>query len=86
MAAQSPDAGQLSASDVLDRYRREELPEFVGLPLEDVNQAGNFGDAPLHVASIRGRVDEVNALLSAGARVDARGQFGNTPLREAIGT
>lgn len=75
----------LTAPDVLARYVAEQLPEFVGLCLSDVNQVGNFGDTPLNVAAVHGRLDEVEALLDAGARIDARGELGNTALHEALG-
>jgi ankyrin repeat protein len=71
--------------EVLRRYKEEELPEFIGIPLENVNQAGNSGDRPLHVAATRGNLQEVAALVSGGADVNARGDLGNTPLHEAAG-
>ena len=63
----------------------EELPEFVGVPLDHVNQAGIFGDTPLHVAAMRGDLDEVAALLDGGAEVNARGELGDTALHLAVG-
>jgi uncharacterized protein len=69
--------------EVLHRYREEELPEFLGIPLEDVNQAGNSGDRPFHVATFRGSMDEIAALVAGGADVNAIGDLGNTPLHEA---
>jgi len=73
----------LTAMDVLRRYRDEQLPEFLGIALENVNQAGNSGDRPLHVAIIRGKMDEIVALVAGGADVNASGDLGNTPLHEA---
>src|ERR1700722_2525199 len=73
----------LTAMDVLRRYREEELPEFLGTALENVNQAGNSGDRPLHVAIFRGRMDEIAALVAGGADVNASGDLGNTPLHNA---
>jgi|SRR5271156_3035735 len=73
----------LTAMEVLHRYREEELPEFLGIPLKDVNQAGNSGDRPLHVAIFRGNMDEIVALVAGGADVNAIGDLGNTPLHEA---
>jgi hypothetical protein len=37
-------SGQLTAADVLRRYKEEDLPAFCEIHLEDVNQVGNFGD------------------------------------------
>lgn len=73
----------MTADDVLRRYREEDLPEFVGLALSDVNQVGNFGDSPLKVASVRGSLEEVLALLDGGAALDTRGEHGFTALHHA---
>lgn len=78
------DPKNLTAADVLRRYKDEELPAFVEIPLEDVNQVGNFGDRPLHVASVRGNMEEIVALVAAGADVNAPGDLANTPLHEAV--
>jgi hypothetical protein len=75
----------LTASQVLRRYKDEDLPAFCEIPLEDVNQVGNFGERPLHVASSRGIMEEIAALVEAGAEVNAPGNVGNTPLHEAVG-
>jgi len=73
----------LTALEVLRRYREEELPEFLGITLKDVNQVGNSGDRPLHVAIFRGNMDEIAALVAGGADVNAIGDLGNSPLHEA---
>jgi len=77
------DNKKLSAIDVLAEY--QELPEFCTHPLTQVNQRSSFGDMPIHVACTRGRVDEVEALLVAGADVNAQGELENTPLHAAAG-
>jgi len=56
---------ELTAIDVLRRYVDEDQPEFCGIALVRVNQEGNFGNRPLHVAAVRGLVDEVLALPSS---------------------
>jgi uncharacterized protein len=76
-------AKDLTASDVLRRYMHE-LPEFAGVDLVDVNQRGNFGNPPLKAAAVRGSLEELVALLDAGADVDARGEHGYTPLHHAV--
>ena len=85
MDARNHKPGPLTAEDVLRRYKDELLPAFSEVPLDDVNQVGNFGERPLHVASSRGNIDEMTALLEAGAEVNAPGDIGNTPLHEAVG-
>jgi uncharacterized protein len=76
---------RLTAADVLRLYREEELPAFCEILLEEVNQAGNFGERPLGVACVRGKMEEIEALVDAGAHVNASGELGNTPLHEAVG-
>jgi len=61
----------------------EQLPEFIEVVLHDVNQVGNFGNAPLKVAAVRGALDELQALLDGGASIDARGEHGYTALHHA---
>jgi ankyrin repeat protein len=74
----------LTAEEVLRRYKEEELPEFFEISLEDVNHAGHSGDRPLHIATFRGNMDEIAALVAGGADVNASGDLGNTPLHEAV--
>src|SRR5260370_39152027 len=76
---------RLTAAEVLRRYKDEDLPAFCEIALKDVNQIGNFGERPLHVASVRGNMEEIAALIDAGADVNAPGDLGNTPLHEAVG-
>ncbi len=76
---------KLTAEEVLKRYKDEDLPEFCELVLDDVNQRGNFGNLPIHVAAIRGNTEELEALIAGGADVNAAGELGNRPLHEAVG-
>lgn len=82
-AANKP--SRLSAAEVLKRYTEELLPSFVNAPLTDVNQIGLFGDRPLHVACVRGNLEEIAALIEGGADINSPGELGNTPLHEAVG-
>lgn len=70
---------------MLWRYQSENLPEFSEIDLRDVNQIGNFESRPIHVASTRGNVNEVTALLKDGAEVEVIGELGSTPLHDAVG-
>jgi ankyrin repeat protein len=75
----------MNADEVLARYSEEDLQEFVEMPLTSIEQVGRFGNRPLHVACVRGIMDEVAALVIAGANVNAPGENGNGPLHEAVG-
>ena len=66
---------------LLQRYGS--MPDFKGIDLHDVNQAGLHGDAPLHLAAASGNVDDVMLLLASGARINAVGSNGNTALHHA---
>jgi hypothetical protein len=73
----------LKADEVLRRYNDESLPDFCE-PLTDVNQVGTFGNRPLHLASYRGDIADVIALVEGGADINAVGDLGSTPLHEAV--
>jgi ankyrin repeat protein len=75
--------GRLTGAQVLQRYKNEDLPAFCGIDLTDVNQVGLFGERPLDVAAVRGDLEEIYALLDAGADIDAQGEHGYTALHEA---
>jgi ankyrin repeat protein len=74
----------LTAREVLERYNKEELIEFFDIRITDVNQHGNSGDTPLHVACARKDIQEIEALLKGSADPNLRGDEGNTPLHNAI--
>jgi uncharacterized protein len=84
MSATDKRSNRLTAAEVLRRYSDELLPAFVDISLHDVNQVGLFHDRPLHVACVRGDLEEVEALVEGGADVNAPGEHGNTPLHEAV--
>ena len=85
MMTANTSAYRFTAADILRRYKDEDLPAFCGIPLEDVNQVGKLGERPLDVASGRGNMEEIAALVEAGAEINAPGELGNTPLHEAVG-
>lgn len=76
---------RLSVKDVLQRYMDENLPDYVGLDLVDVNQKGKFGNTPLDTAAVRGNLEEVQALLDGGADPNISCEKGATPLHDAVG-
>ncbi len=75
---------KLTAKDVLHRYMDEDLPEFSGIDLIDVNQKGQYGNTPLDAAAVSGNVEEIEALLNGGADPDIQGEHGCTPLYNAV--
>ena len=46
----------------------------------DVNAVGQFGWTALHAASYQGLNDDIEFLVSKGAKIDAKDQLGQTPL------
>jgi ankyrin repeat protein len=67
--------------ELIEKYRRS--PEFIFVDLSDPNQKGMTGDTLLHAAVIRGSLEDVDVLLSAGVQVNETGDLGNTPLHHA---
>lgn len=61
-----------------------QLTEYLGIELTDVNQKSNFGDYPIHIASVRGNIDEMKILLDNGADINAIGEHGYTALHNAV--
>lgn len=59
-------------------------PAFASTALSNVNQIGDFGDAPLHLASRRGALEEMQILIDNGAEIEMRGEFQLTPLHGAV--
>jgi aminomethyltransferase len=74
---------KITAAHVLRSYTRDSLPDFGDGPITDVNQVASSGDRPIHIACIRGNLEDVVALVEAGADVNAAGEDGYTPLHWA---
>lgn len=58
------------------------LPECPSVP-EILGARSVSGDSLLHVASARGRTDEVEMLLDLGISINEQGDYGYTPLHYA---
>ena len=43
-----------------------------------------LGDCPIHVASTRGAIEELNVLMSHGAQINVAGEHGYTALHDAV--
>lgn len=67
--------------NLLKKYN--ELPEYIGMKLSSIHQKSEFGDYPIHIASVRGSIDELRLLLANGADINAVGEHGYTPLHNA---
>jgi ankyrin repeat protein len=61
-----------------------ELPDWFGTPPTDIHSRNALGDTPLHVAAVRGDVQGIADLISAGADLNVKGEHGFTPLHEAV--
>ena len=81
MGSEKP--GKRTVAQVLKKYTEDNLPDFSEVPITDVNQVGSNGDRPIHIACFRGNLEDVIALVEAGADVNAAGDLGFTPLHEA---
>ncbi len=68
--------------EILEIYQWTD--EFIGAIPTSVNARGNFGSLPIHIAAVRGDIDEIDTLLSHGALINAKGEHGYTPLHESV--
>jgi ankyrin repeat protein len=73
----------LEWTSVLQRYKDEEIFEFLECALSSVNERGVDGNTPLHIACERENLDEVLALINGGADVNAIGDMWTQPLHIA---
>ncbi|MCX7066081.1 MAG: ankyrin repeat domain-containing protein [Methylococcales bacterium] len=59
-------------------------PQYSGLEVIDINTVSLFGDYPINIAAIIGRLDDIETLLSFGADINSKGEYGYTPLHYAV--
>ena len=69
---------------LLEKYTREDLPDFAGELHISVNQVNGLGEAPIHIACVRGVFSDVQTLVEGGAKLNLQGDMGRTPLHEAV--
>ncbi|MEA9563495.1 MULTISPECIES: ankyrin repeat domain-containing protein [unclassified Xanthomonas] len=62
----------------------ENVADFAEIEVGDANTRGLFNNYPLHVAAVWGDCEAIQLLVSAGARINQRGEHGFTPLMEAV--
>lgn len=64
-----------------DIFRRiEEVPDFFGLKIDSVQFRNQYGDTPLHIVCCWDDIEAIEALVNAGADINAKGESGFTPL------
>jgi ankyrin repeat protein len=61
-----------------------DCPEFIGSPRPGINSFGGFGNSPLKIAAVRGDVPALEALVAAGADINALNEDGCTALHHAV--
>lgn len=72
----------MNIKEVLAKYN--ELAPFDEMELTDPNQIGLDEDAPIHFACLKGELEDVEIMVSAGADINLIGDIGNTPLHYAV--
>jgi uncharacterized protein len=71
-------------SRLLQRYLKEDTFTFAGCKQIQVNTKGVEMHTPLHMAVIRGVLEDVDLLIHGGADVNAEDDIGMTPLLFAV--
>ena len=59
------------------------LTEYLGEPTPSAHSRSLFGDYPIHIAAVRGSIEDLQVLLHAGANINQQGETGFTPLHYA---
>jgi ankyrin repeat protein len=74
----------MTLADLLKEYSKRPDYQALETGCHDVHTKDAFGNPPISVAAVRGRVDEITLLLDAGADINAVGEHGYTALHEAV--
>lgn len=61
----------------------EEVPDFSGTKLNDINDTNSFGDNALHCVCVWNDFDSVKLLVENGINIEQKGEGGFTPLKVA---
>ena len=61
----------------------ENVPDFAGIRLKDINDTNAFGDNALHCVCVWGQLEAAKLLFENGINVDQKGEGGFTPLKVA---
>lgn len=67
---------------ILRKY--SDVPDMHGSQLLTVDDKSVYGDQVLHLACVKGDLDDVKILLQSNADINARGEKGFTPLHYAV--
>lgn len=70
-----------TVTEILKDYER--LPEYLGEDILHLNSQSLFGDYPVNIAAVQGRIEDIDVFLEAGANIDQAGEEGFTPLHWA---
>lgn len=75
---------RMTLEEILQATSDSLFPSELGSKPVLVNSKDSDGDTPLHVMAMRGDVFACQALVDAGAEINAIGDMGQTPLHVAI--
>ena len=67
---------------LIAKYQRSHW-EFAALDLSDINQKRSDDDTLIHLIACVGGADELDLLVRSGAKINAPGDLGHTPLHYA---
>ncbi|WP_188150703.1 ankyrin repeat domain-containing protein [Teredinibacter waterburyi] len=63
--------------------RVEDVADFSGVKLNDINDINSFGDNALHCVCVWGDVEAAKLLVENGISIEQKGEGGFTPLKVA---
>ena len=63
--------------------RVEDVADFAGVKLNDINDINSFGDNALHCVCVWGDVEAAKLLVENGINIEQKGEGGFTPLKVA---
>lgn len=71
----------ITLSSLFEYYSH--VPEFGLDDIKDINHLSFMGNSMIHVASAKGMLEHIKALVFFGANLNIRGDLDNTPLHDA---
>ena len=61
----------------------EDVADFSGVKLNDINDTNSFGDNALHCVCVWGDIEAAKLLVENGINIEQKGEGGFTPLKVA---